>query len=109
MFNHVFLITFFQALVAVTRKRALILDVVDNRHCKNTQGVLLHVRTIIQGVFTVSTVNLNVKHGNDRADQVLHERLLLGDQQRPSLQVHQRDVDRINRWRHRVCDDPPQV
>jgi len=57
------------------------------------QGVLLHVRIVIQGVFIVSVVNLDVEHGNDRADQVLHERFLLGDQQRPGLQLHQRDVD----------------
>jgi hypothetical protein len=58
VFDHVLLITFFQALVAVTGKRALVLDVVDNCHCRNTQGVWLHIRTIIQGVFIVSVVNL---------------------------------------------------
>jgi hypothetical protein len=33
----------------------------------------------------------------------------MGDQQQPGLQLHQRDADRVDRWRHRVCDDPPQV
>lgn len=61
------------------------------------------------GLATVNIANLNLKHGKDRAEQILHESFLLADQQRPSLQLGQHDIDRIDRQCHRVRDDPPLV
>ncbi len=34
---------------------------------------------------------------------------MLADQQGPSLQLRQRDVDRVDCRRHRIRDDPPVV
>ncbi len=87
--DHILLISCFKALVAVTREQALIFDVVDNRHSRDAQRALLHVGVVLAGLIIVSVANLNLKHGNDRAKQVLHESFLLADQQRPSLQLGQ--------------------
>ncbi len=85
LIDHVLLINYFKALVAVTRERALIFDVVDNRHGWDAQRALLHVGVVLVGLTAVSVANLDFKHGNDRAEQVLHESFLLADQQQPGL------------------------
>ncbi len=79
--NHVLLISYFKALVAVTCEQALILDVVVNRHGWDVQRTLLHIGVVLAGLTAVTVANLNLKHGNDCAEQVLHESLLLADQQ----------------------------
>ncbi len=107
--DHVLLISCFKALIAITRERALILDVVDNRHGQDAQRALLHLGVVLAGLAVVNVANLDLKHGNDRAEQVLHDSFLLADQQRPSLQLGQHDADHIDRRRHRVRDDPPLV
>ncbi len=81
MIDHVLLISYFKVLVVVTRERALILDVVDNRHGRDAQRALLHVGVVLAGLAVISVANLDLKHGNDRAEQVLHESFLLADQQ----------------------------
>lgn len=107
--DHVLLISCFKALVAVTRERALILDFADDRHGWDAQRPLLHVGVVLAGMAIINVTKLDFKHGNDRAEQVVHESLLLGDQQRPSLQLGQRDVDQIDPRCHRIHDDPPLV
>ncbi len=102
MIDHVLLIIYFKALVAITRRRALILDVVDDGHIRDSQWALLHVGVILAVLAAVNVTILDVEHGNDRTKQVLHESFLLGDQQRPGLQLGQHDVDWIDRWRHQV-------
>ncbi len=109
MIDHVSLISCFKALIAVTRERTLILDVVDNHHGRDAQRALLHVGVILAGLAAVNVANLDLKHGNDRAEQVLNESFLLADQQQLGLQLGQCDVDRVDLQRHCVCDDPPLV
>ncbi len=73
------------------------------------QQTLLHIGVVLANLTAISVANFNFKHGNDCVEQVLHESFLLSNQQRPGLQLGQRDIDRINRRRHRVHDDPPLV
>ncbi len=79
--DHVLLISCFKALIAVTCERALIFDVVDNRHGWDAQQALLHVSVVLVGLAAISVANLDLKHGNDCAEQVVHESFLLADQQ----------------------------
>ncbi len=107
--DHVLLINYFKALIAVMHKWALILNVVDNRHGQDAQRALLHVGVILTGLVVVNIAKLDLKHGNDCAEQVLHESFLLANQQWPGLQLGQRDVNCVDRRRHRIRDDPPLV
>jgi hypothetical protein len=59
------------------------------------QGVLLHIRTVIQGVFTVNAINLDVEHGNEYADPARVSPAGRSATTWPA--AAQRDVDRVDR------------
>ncbi len=67
-------------LVAITCERALILDVVDNRHGRDAQQALLHIGVVLASLVAIIVANLDLKHGNDCAEQILHKSFLLADQ-----------------------------
>ncbi len=84
-------------------RTSLDFNVVDNHHGQDAQQALLQVGVVLAGLTAVSVTNLDLKRGNDHAEQVLHESFLLANHQRPSLQLGQRDVDRFDHRRHCVC------
>ncbi len=53
--------------------------------------------------------DLDAEHGGQRANQRIYELRLLRHEQRPALQLGERDVDLIDNGRHRVCRNPNLV
>jgi hypothetical protein len=62
------LISYFKAFVAVTCKWALILDVVDDGHGRDSQRALLHIGVVLTVLMAVNVAILDVEHGNDRIE-----------------------------------------
>ncbi len=68
-----------------------------------------HVLDLAVVIVLVRINDLDAEHGGQCANQRIDEFYLLHHEQRPALQLGERDVDLINGGRHRIRDYPPHV